>query len=345
MKKRTYGTGYLFELGDKWYFQYRKNGKKIKRVLLNPDETPCQTKPEAEQAAMLLRSGIVPEKVRWARLEALDTAYLEANGQRMSKALKANRLIWMKRVVAAFPTVGEITHESLGRYIKARQSDGAGVPTVNRELSQLRRLLNWAALTGKIERSPMKGFRLVPEPNHRERILSRDEIDRLKTALEAFREHGNPFYRQARLIVLVALYTGMRYGEIVSLKWSDVDFNRGEFDLLKTKSGKRRKVPIPTAILQELECLEKGGEWVFPSRRAGLHIDDIRRPWGELLKAAEIEGFRFHDLRHTAASWMLRNGVDLNTVREILGHASIVTTQRYLTALEDQKRKAVEWME
>lgn len=324
--------GYIYKRHSQWYVQYYESGRRLKRVLRTPTGKPCANRKEAEIAAALLRAGYTqPRSSNWDILE-LDKRYIAACGERLSQSLLKTRVRWMHNIYRAFPRVSTITHERLGQYARERLTvGGVSTSTVNRELAQLRRVLNWAVSTGKLERSPMAHYRLLPEPNHRERILSGAELERLLAALE------NPRHQRIRLIVLIALYTGMRYGEIVNLAWADVNLATGEFDLLRTKSGRRRRVPIPGQVFLELQTLPRGGSRLFPWKT-------IRKSFASLLREAEIIDFRFHDLRHTAASWMLRGGVDINTVREILGHSSISTTQRYLTSLSDQKREAVNWV-
>jgi len=277
-------------------------------------------------------------------LQSLDNVYRQAFEEQWNEKRRRWRATVMERFFEWFPTVSGVSHEALGRYVNARlsgTSERTGKPrnsaTVNRELGELRRVLNWAAQIGRIDKNPMFGFRFLRESLHRERILTVEERGRL---LQALTDERFAFIRP---IVLIALFCGLRLGEITNLKWSDVDLKAREFDLLRTKSGRRRKVPIPRLLIKELEAIPKVSEYVFPSPRdASKPIKEIKRSFHTLMREAGVETFRFHDLRHCAASMMLFNGADLRTVQEILGHADISTTSRYLSSLAELKRSAVE---
>jgi len=135
-------------------------------------------------------------------------------------------------------------------------------------------------------------------------------------------------------LVLLAINTGMRRGEIFNLHWSDMDLDkrlltvRGEI----SKSGYTRHVPLTT---EAQRCLNHWGQGkalkglVFPSPRTGKRLDNIYSAWETLMKLAELDNFRFHDLRHHFASSLVMRGVDLNTVRELLGHRDLKTTLCY----------------
>jgi integrase len=198
------------------------------------------------------------------QLEELDIAYCRAFGEQWDPKRKIHNRNVINRFIMRFPYVRDITHESLGQYIKER--NGITIrnllrssSTINRELSELRRLLNWALQAEMIEKNPFLGFRLLKEGNHRERILTDDELKRLLATIKK-RE-----FSDFRPIVLIALYTGMRRGEIMGFKWSDVDESKREFDLLKTKNGKRRRIPISYIVWKELKKLSRKSEYAFPS--------------------------------------------------------------------------------
>ncbi len=205
---------------------------------------------------------------------------------------------------------------------------------VNRELSILRHMLNKAVQWGKLDGSPFsKGESLfLKENNERIRYLTRDEAGRL---LEACSKH-------LRLIVETALNTGMRKGEILSLKWSQV--RDGWIYLEETKSGKGRPVPINDAqqeVFWELRTDHQlRSPFIFTDNQ-GKHYKNVQRSFDSACKKAGIYDFRFHDLRHTAASWLVMAGVDLVAVQKLLGHSSIKTTMRYAHLAPGHMQKAV----
>ncbi len=275
------------------------------------------------------------------KLVKLVTAYRTTFGGRWNKQRLIHNSTCMERFCKRFPNIKDISHEALAGYVADRQTISKrgtirSDATINRELAELNRVLNWGVITKKINCNPMKGFGLLKEPKHRERILSPDEMRRIFKTVEAF---DSDF----RLIVKIALRLGLRFGEIVSLKWIHVDELNKQLILLNTKHG-HRKIPVPDDLWYELKRLEKRSEWVFPSPNdPESHLKSVRHPFARLLKESGIKSLHFHDLRHTAATYMLKNGADIKTVQEILGHADVKTTMRYLNPLEETKRSALEW--
>ena len=165
-----------------------------------------------------------------------------------------------------------------------------------------------------------------------------EEISRLKSALDSkmYRLGGkgvNETFFKLRLIVLVALTTGMRVSEIFGLKWSDVQYREGLIAVrAKLKGGKMRYVPMASELADELRRFPAilGEDRIFPpepgAKRERQRVD---KSFETVLEMAGIEDFRFHDLRHTFASWYMMNGGDLYELAKLLGHANIKMTERY----------------
>ena len=200
--------------------------------------------------------------------------------------------------------------------------------SVNRDLQVLRALLNKAIAWGYLRENPMKHVKLFKEPPGRVRYLTQEEINRLLNATSGY----------LYTIVVIALNTGMRKNEILALRWSQIDFEKRLIFLEKTKNNKRRIIPINNFLYQTLL------EWKEQSSGEDrlFHIKDFKRAWKTALKRAGIENFRFHDLRHTFASYLVMNGVDLRTVAELLGHSSLRMVQRYSHLSDEHMRRAVE---
>ena len=143
-------------------------------------------------------------------------------------------------------------------------------------------------------------------------------------------------------IVKLALNTGLRRGEIFDLKWKDLDFRTRTLTVTAaaSKGGKRRIVPLNSEILLVLKEWQKQNaefEYVF-SGKDGERLVDVKKAFVSLLREAKITDFTFHCLRHAFASELVMNGVDLNTVRDLLGHNDLRMTLRY-AHLSDQVRK------
>jgi integrase len=135
----------------------------------------------------------------------------------------------------------------------------------------------------------------------------------------------------------------MRRIEILSLNWRDVNFAKSFILIENSKNGKARKVPMNDFVYRTLKEIPRlSSEHVFFNPETNDHVKDVKTAFHAACRRAEIKGLRLHDLRHTAASWMIAAGADLVTVKEILGHSSILMTMRYAHATPENKRLAVE---
>lgn len=172
-------------------------------------------------------------------------------------------------------------------------------------------------------------IRLEKEPEGRLRFLTADGISRLMAACEA---SAHP---ELATIVTLAFNTGMRKGEMLGLSWDRVDFSRGVLLLERTKSGRRREVPMNDVVYAALSKRPGSREGsVFLSR-------SMRTAFDKAVEAAKLEDFRFHDLRHTAASYLVMRGASLADVRAVLGHSDIKMTMRYAHLSPEHLRAAV----
>ncbi|MBN2478634.1 MAG: site-specific integrase [Parachlamydiales bacterium] len=177
-----------------------------------------------------------------------------------------------------------------------------------------------------LEISPIKNLSRLKEPKGRIRFLNEEERKRL---LEQCKKSKNPYLFS---IVVLAISTGMRQGEILNLSWKDVDFNNNRIILHETKNGERRIVPLTgLAFKLLLELFKKrnlNSYFLFPSSDLIKPIY-IRTFWEKTIKDAKIENFRFHDLRHTAASYLAMGKASLSEIAEILGHKTLAMVKRY----------------
>ncbi|MCK4824974.1 site-specific integrase [bacterium] len=225
-----------------------------------------------------------------------------------------------------------ITPDMIERYKAGRMKEVAPA-TVNREIACLKCMFNKAIAWGKADDNPVRKVKLLKENNRRVRYLEKDEIRRL---IENSAEHLKP-------VVVVAVFTGMRKGEILNLKWRDVDMLRGVICLHDTKNGERREVYMNDIVRRTVSGVSKhpGSEYVFCGED-GKPYRDVRRSFLSALKKSGIVDFKFHDLRHTFASQLVMSGVDLRTVMELLGHKSLDMALRYSHLSPDHKKKAID---
>jgi integrase len=170
----------------------------------------------------------------------------------------------------------------------------------------------------------------------RERYLTPEEESRL---LALARESNWP---QMYLLVLMAIDTGARKGELLNLRFEDIDLKSRSAVLLNTKNGKDRKIPLSQSVVAEIEAQQHTSGYLFPSRIKEDSPIDPNRHWLELVERAELGDFHFHDLRHSCASFLLSSGYSLDEIGRLLGHSSAQTTLRYSHLLEARGRELVD---
>jgi len=210
--------------------------------------------------------------------------------------------------------------------------------TVNRYLAALSHVFSVARDEwGWVKVNPVRRVKL-PEPGGRVRVLSDAERKRL---LAACKKHKNAY---VELVVVLALSTAARRGELLSLRWSDVDLARGVLVLRDTKNRDTRTVALRGRALELMKAHAKvrriESDLVFPGRRP-TQPTTLHTPWREVVATAEIEDFRFHDLRHTAASHLAMSGATLAELAEILGHRTLQMVKRYSHLTDEHSAEVV----
>ena len=228
-----------------------------------------------------------------------------------------------------------ITPEFVEGY-KASRKGQVSPASINRELALLKTIMAKAVEWKRIAVNPIAGkaVKKFDEGEQEMRFLTTDEARRL---VDAATGPLKPF-------LIIALNTGMRRNEILTLRWENLDIDKGEIVVRPevSKSKRRRVVPMNEEVAAALLKIEKRGPYVFFNQETKKNIQDIKGPFLTAKTKAKIKGrLRVHDLRHTAASWMVADGTDIMTIKEILGHASVVTTQRYCHPTRESKLLAV----
>jgi integrase len=195
----------------------------------------------------------------------------------------------------------------------------------------------WSKETG-IDRNPADLVEVKRPDDQRERYLSAEEIASLKAALDGKmhrKDHNtiNQTFYRLRLLVLIALTTGMRIAEVFGLMWTDILHREGLIAVRsKLKGGKIRYVPMTPELAAEVQRFPAviGEGQIFPPKRGATgERQRVEGSFETVLQLAGIQNFRIHDLRHTFASWFMMNGGDLYELAKILGHANIKMTERY----------------
>jgi integrase len=256
------------------------------------------------------------------------------NGTGTVRRISVNfKFLWNVRIKDIAPANIERWRVERIRNVKAA--------TINKDLNALRAALNWGVKNGLAENNPLINMGRLQERDSQEKVryLFPDERERLIAALDSCSAY-------LKAMVIVSLNTGIRRGALFSLQWSDVDLDKkiltlsGEY----AKNSKLNYVPINNAALsafQEWKNKTQGNGLVFPSPITGEVLDTCKTAWRNLMRAAGIKDFRWHDMRHDFASQLVMKGVDLNTVRELLGHSDIRMTLRYAHLAPGVKTKAV----
>ena len=230
----------------------------------------------------------------------------------------------------------------ISKYKAVRNEAGAKPSTINRELSMLSKAFNLADREWEwLKFNPVSRVPNEKENNERDRWLTEDEE---KMVLDNSPERLSE-------IVVFALNTGLRQDELLSLEWSRVSFARKTILIQKTKSGRPRTIPLNRTALDLLN--KKFGEKVRSIQdivfvnRVGKKMcaSKLRKDFNKVLEEAEIENFRFHDLRHTFSTRLAQAGVDLYKISKLLGHEDIKMTQRYAHHCPDSLRDGVEILE
>lgn len=366
-----------------YYLFYRLNGKQVNyRLGIDGHITPAQARDLAKDKSALVHQGIdVQAEKKKARVKTslskftTLSAFLE---QKYFPFLKNRNPKTADKVIMAlnssFPKLKDkqledLTAWELEKWRTERLTTGVKPATVNRQINALQGALSRAVEWGIIESHDLKTLKALKVDNSKVRYLSKDEEQRLRSCLKARDEklkqdriEENDFRKRRRLslkpdlsqyeyadhvtpVVLLAMNTGMRRGEMLSLEWQHINLDNKVLTIVhdKTKSGQTRHMPLNNEAYNALvnwQKLSGDSGYVFKDKN-NSHITDINAPWYQMLKQAQITNFRYHDLRHHFASKLVMASVDLNTVRELLGHADLKMTLRYAHLAPEHKAAAV----
>lgn len=322
----------------RWYMDYRDDtGKRIHKVARF-----AQTLEEAQLALeTCLRSAFskvngIPEPKKIVFDDFADL-YIENYAKTNKRSWTCDKYSLDSHLKPYFGKfdLREITPLDLETYRAQRLKDGVKKSSSNREMALLKKMFNLAGDWGFSEENPVRKIKFFPEKdNLRERILTPEEEARL---LPRCVPHLRP-------IVVFALNTGMRKGEILRLRWDQVDLVNRSVRVTKTKSGKDRTVPLNDAAAGVIMSQRrmKQGDFVFPSPKTGVAMKSVDHSFWRACSLAGILGLRFHDLRHTFATRLIRKGADIITVQGLLGHHAVTVTQRYTHSGAEEKQRAVE---
>jgi integrase len=264
------------------------------------------------------RDGALPQRLDWWRMHVGQLTLAEVNDDHLHAALET-----LKGQNARYYAGKDANGQPIFR---ARNKPLSGA-TINRYASAIASPLSWAIrrrIAPKGFDHPVRRLEHNPEVANKTRFLNDDERARV---LAACRDSKWP---KLYLLVLMALTTGARKGDLLSLRWQDIDSARKVAHVARTKIGEQKLLPLVPAVIEEVEKLRGApSALVFCSRLSNTTPMAFEERWKQTLKVAKIRGFRFHDLRHSCASYLAQSGATLLEIADVLGHRQLQTTKRY----------------
>ncbi|MDI6450229.1 tyrosine-type recombinase/integrase [Anaerobaca lacustris] len=337
------------------------SGKRNRESLGHADKRKAER--QRAQKERELRMGIVvPERMRLSEL--LADSRERTRGQVRETTL-TDRDEAMRHLIDAVGDIDvqEVSHRHAEVFIQVRLDAGNAPATVNKKVSALKRLFQLAVLRGQLETNPFRHVTRLKAPARQVRVFSEDECDNLlKAVREPYRADGPDW----ELLVVVALCTAMRRGELLNLTWADTDFDRLTVSVApkqdtkhtwewRIKDSERRTLPLTREVAellkgrrtaratlhpyifitasrhQQIQQRRNAGRWTLTDGRCP--VNNFNRGFGTVLERAGIIGGEFHDLRRTCLSRWLANGLTEYDVMQLAGHSDFSTTHRFYLAV------------
>jgi integrase len=316
----------LYQRNSIWYFDIRVNGER-KRISTKTKNRKLAERIYAQQLLDV-------EEGRWfEKKKAKSISFREMTEKYLRKYHRIRDEHTVKKLLPAFGhlKLAEVTTEIISDYRDERLKK-VKPATIYQELSLMRRMFNVARKEWKwTKENPVADLSFsVGNKNARDRWLTIDQEENL------IENATNPIW--LRPLLTTALHTGMRKGEIFNLCWPHVDFNRKLIMVVKSKNGEKRTIPMSDTLFQTLQSIKVrdiSGR-VFPIADRSLRV-----AFEKALAKSGIRDFRFHDLRHTFATKLVQNGVDLYKVKELLGHKTLAMTTRYAHHYPESLRSGI----
>ena len=355
-----------------FYLEYQR-GKRVNLGKVGAI-TLVQAKELANQVFMKARSGedpVLTKKATHTRtfLDYLDTDYKDWLEQNLRTGQATHKQMRQCFKGLHHLRLDEVSPADIEKWRSQRIKAGLKPTSINRDLSNLKAMFNrledWEVLKtnpiSKVKRSKV-------DDNAVQRYLKPDEEVRLFKALDdrearlrEERRTGNEwrsvrgyelyesldesvFADHLKPAVLLSLHTGLRRKELFTLQWADVDLDEERITLRPSnaKVGRSRHIELNQSALDCLKAWKAQADKTFVFvGKGGNPLHDVNTSWENLMEAAQIEDFRWHDLRHTFASKLVMKGVDLNTVREFMGHSNMTMTLRYAHLAPEHKKAAI----
>ncbi len=345
-------TGFVLECrstgGKTYYLRYQDTAGRQRQFRVGKvgDITFAAAKKRTQQLRSEVVMGGDPGAEK-AAIKAIETYKILA-AQHLSEAAQTQRSFATTEMYMRchiLPRWGkvrltDIETRAVSQWLAEKRAEGLAPATVEKIRVIFGRSFALGARWGipGCDKNPTRGVVRKPLNNARERFLSAEEAGRLREAVAASQN------TQLQHIVGLLLLTGARVRELLDARWEHMDVERKSWLIPTSKTGKPRRVPLSSAALAIIEALPRFNDcpWLVPNPDTLKPFVSIKHGWQRAIRVAKLPGLRIHDLRHSAASFMVNSGVDLFAVGKVLGHASYQSTQRYAHLANDTLLAAVE---
>jgi integrase len=320
----------LYRRGQIWYADFYANGERIQ------ESTGTANRREADKHLALR----ISEVQRGVFVKPVNTTLLEL-GERYIEHAKLHKRSWKRDVqmlahLQAFfgsPKLRDITPLRVEEYQRERVK--AVCPaTSNREMALLKHMFNMAAQWGQYQgTNPVRFVKFLAEDNLRFETLSEEQEAALHLA-------SPPYFRE---MTAFSINTGLRTSDVLGLLWVEVDIEQKCIKPIVKKNRKALSIPLNDAAFAVIDARRAvaNGPYVFYNPLTGDRFKDVKGAMAAAVKRAGLPKITWHMFRHSFATRLLADGVDIVTVKELLGHADIKTTMRYAHSNDDAKRRAV----
>ncbi len=324
--RRTRGAGSLFKRGNTWWIKYHRNGRPYRESSHSEESRKAERllKRRLAEIEMGQFQGLRTERVRFVELaDDLENDY--AINHRKSGVRNSRSIGHLKDFFDGWRAVG-ITTDKIREYIAKRQSGGAANATINRELAALKRMFNLGHQMTPPKVIQVPHIPMLKEPAPRRGFIEHQDFIRLRNTLPA---HLKP-------VLTMAYYTGMRKGEILSLRWDQVDLANRQvrLDPGTTKNDQGRTIPLTSELYEWLKFQKQVRDarypdsfWVFS--RNGKPIKSFKNGWKAACRRTGVDGLLFHDLRRSGVRNLVRAGVPERVAMAISGHKTRSVFDRY----------------
>lgn len=336
----------VYKKNNRWYLDYYLPSGERKRevVSINGVSPDRITRQDAIKALDMRRGEIAGGKFNIADT-VKPVIFDKLAGTFLEDYSKINKLSWKRdrtscRALIEYfggTKLTQITPWHVDKYKSKRLKDTSrfrrpiSKATINRELACLKKMLTYAVGEKWLHANPLKGYKLFQERPNKVRVVSNDEFQNVYNYASEF----------LKPILVTAYNTGMRRGEILKLRWGNVNLSEDYITVEDSKNGESRHIPMNKHLKVTLKSVKSYSTSDYVFSRSGEPPKCFKTAFDRAVTRSGVVRFTFHDLRHTFASNLVMKGVDIVTVQELLGHKTIAMTKRYSHPSPEHKKQAV----